>query len=54
MTEKTDPDTLQLLDELNVNWVRQWRKKTKEMLSNNKELTFIVIIPDKAATKETL
>ena len=24
--EENDPDTLQLLDELNIEWVKDWRK----------------------------
>lgn len=30
MTEENDPDTLQLLDELDVEWVRRWKTLLKQ------------------------
>jgi len=45
--EENDPDTLQLLDELNVDWVRRWRKKVNKKTSITNELTFTVHMPEK-------
>jgi len=30
-----DPDTLQLLDELNKDWAKRWRKATKQESKSN-------------------
>ena len=46
--EENDPDTLQLLDELDTDWVKLWRRATNKKKSTTNELTFNVILPKKA------
>ena len=41
--EENDPDTLQLLDELDADWVKLWRRATNKKKSVTNELTFNVI-----------
>jgi hypothetical protein len=41
-TKEEDPDTLQLLDELNTDWVKAWCKIVNKMKSAATGLTFIV------------
>jgi hypothetical protein len=36
-----DPDTLQLLDELDKDWVKRWRKATKQEAESN-DITYVV------------
>jgi hypothetical protein len=45
--EENDPDTLQLLDELDTDWVKLWRRATNKKKATTKELTFNVIRPQK-------
>ena len=41
--EENDPDTLQLLDELNLVWVQRWRKIINKNKSPKTELSLILI-----------
>jgi hypothetical protein len=41
--EETDPDTLQLLDELNGVWAKRWRNISNEHEELSNDLTFIVM-----------
>ncbi len=41
--EENDPDTLQLLDELNIDWAQRWRKITNKSKSPKTELSLILI-----------
>ena len=50
--EDNDPDTLQLRDELDTEWVKLWRRATNKKRSNIKELTFDVI-PHKKAIQQS-
>ena len=50
--EENDPDTLQLLDELDPEWVKLWRKATNQKKSTTEEPTFIVILPKKSDLAE--
>lgn len=52
MPEENDPDTLQLLDEMNYEWVSGWRKKVNKKNAADSGLTFIVAIPEKEAPNE--
>lgn len=45
--EENDPDILQLLDELDKEWVKLWRKTARKKKSSAKDITFIVIPPEK-------
>ena len=45
-TEENDPDTLQILDELDEKWVRLWRKATSKEATQAIELTTIVFSPE--------
>jgi hypothetical protein len=46
-TAEKDPDTLQILDELESEWVRQWRKATNKKTVNPHEMTLIVVKQEK-------
>jgi hypothetical protein len=46
--EDDDPDTLQLKDELDPEWVNLWHKATDKKRATTKQLTFDVIPPKKA------
>jgi hypothetical protein len=41
--EENDPDTLQLLDELNLDWAQRWHKITNKNKSPKTELSLILI-----------
>jgi hypothetical protein len=43
--EENDPDTLQLKDESNADWVKLWRKTTKNKSSPQNIVAFGVILP---------
>jgi len=46
--EENDPDTLQLLDELNSDWVKRWCEVTnRKKIPKKKEITFEVILTPK-------
>ena len=38
--EENDPDTLQLLDELDTDWVKLWRTSTNKKKTNQKRANF--------------
>ena len=42
-----DPDTLQLSDELDTEWVKLWRRATKKKKSAQKELTLNITLAEK-------
>jgi hypothetical protein len=45
--KENDPDTLQLKDESNTEWVKQWRKTTKKKSALQNDLAIGVIPPKK-------
>jgi hypothetical protein len=45
--EETDPDILQLFDELNEEWVERWRNGIKETKKQSSDLTLIVFPQEK-------
>ena len=47
-----DPDTLQLLDESDANWVKRWRKAAKQE-SKSDGVTFVVPQMKKQKHKST-
>jgi hypothetical protein len=54
MDEKeNDPDTLQLRDESNTEWVKQWRKTTKKKSAPQNDLA-IGVIPSKKELQRNL
>jgi hypothetical protein len=46
-TKKNDPDTLQILDELDEKWVKQWRRATTKKTKKN-ELKLTVFLQQKS------
>jgi hypothetical protein len=46
-TQENDPDTLQLLDELNEKWVKQWRRAATKRAKTN-ELKLTVFLQEKS------
>jgi hypothetical protein len=45
--KENDPDTLQLLDELDPEWVNLWHENNNKKEPTTKQLTFDVIPPKK-------
>jgi hypothetical protein len=45
--EENDPDTLQLKDESNADWVKLWHKTAKKKNFLQNDLTIEVILPKK-------
>ena len=41
--QNNDPDTLQLKDELDADWVKLWRKATNKKNTTKKQITFAAI-----------
>jgi hypothetical protein len=52
-SEDNDPDTLQLLGELDSDWVECWRKAANKKRSAERKLSFKVILPQKTIKKRT-
>jgi len=46
-SEDNDPDTLQLKDELDTEWVKRWHNATNKKRSAPNEITINVILPKK-------
>ena len=49
--KENDPDTLQLLDELDPEWVNLWHENKNKKEPTTKQLTFEAIPPKKAISK---
>lgn len=54
LREENDPDILQLLDQMNSDWVRLWRKKVNKKISIVRELPFTVEMPEREVSNVTL
>ena len=51
-TEENDPDTLQILDETEKEWVSQWQSIVKRKKQSDNALTFILNSPDEVVVTE--
>lgn len=48
MLNENDPDKLQLIDELDTDWVKLWRRATNQKRATTKELNIQYRSPQKA------
>jgi hypothetical protein len=51
--EENDPETLQLQDELNTEWVKQWNKATKKKNAHQIDLTIGIIVTKKEGQRNS-
>lgn len=52
--EENDPDTLQLQDELDADWVKLWRRATNKKRPNTNGITVDIILPKKTTSQAQL
>jgi hypothetical protein len=50
--EENDPDTLQLLDELDADWVRRWQIAANKKKPAENESTFSVLLQEDTVPNE--
>ena len=54
-TQENDPDILQILDELDKEWVKNWRRETKKRFSQDELTVFLPLLKEvKYATKKEI
>lgn len=49
--QEEDPDTLQILDEANKEWVKLWKKPQIKLANPSKKITFAIIPTEKISNK---
>lgn len=52
--EENDPDTLQMLDELDTDWVKRWHDLICKETKAADALKFLVLPPEKLTEEESL